>query len=109
MTNQTDETLIAGVDFATFTGVMHAVIGVVGIIAMVMIGNLPWQAMGGFAFAGAVVAVIGHALIAKGMGYRAVFSAIKRHPGIWLFTMAIGAGCGSIMVGTASALLKATG
>ncbi|MFK4134837.1 hypothetical protein ACI2KR_21510 [Pseudomonas luteola] len=108
MTNQQDENQIAGVDYATFTGAILFMTGVVGGIAMVLTSSVPAQAMGGIAVAGATVSVLGHALVAKGMGYRAVLSAIKRHTGIWLFTMAMGAGCGSIMIGTASALLKAT-
>ena len=108
MTNQTEETHIAGVDYATFMGVILAVTGVVMVIAMALTGNVPAVAMGGLAVAGATVTVLGHAMIAKGMGYRAVFSAIKRHWGIWLFAMSMGVGGGSIMIGTASALLKAT-
>lgn len=108
MTNQSDENQIAGVDYATFLGVILVVTGVALTLAMTLTGNVPWRAMGGLAVAGANVAILGHVLISKGMGYRAVFSAMKRNPGIWLFTMVMGTGGGSIMIGTVSALMKAT-
>lgn len=60
MTNQTDENQIAGVDYATFTGVILVVTGMVGVIAMVQTGNVPALAMGGLAVAGATVSVLGH-------------------------------------------------
>lgn len=108
MNNRADESQIAGVEYATFMGIILTVTGVIGIIALVLTGSVPAQAMGGLAGAGAVVTVIGNAMIAKGMGYRAVFSAIRGHPGLWLFATAMAAGGGAIMIGTAALLLKAT-
>jgi len=108
MTQKTEEIQISGVDYATFMGVILAVTGVVMVIAIALTGSVPDLSMGGLAVAGATVAIFGHAMIAKGMGYRAIFSAIKRYPGVWLFTIGMGIGGGLIMIGTASALLKVT-
>lgn len=108
MSNQTGESQIAGVDYATFLGVILAFNGVIGTVALVLTGGLPTQAMGALVGVSAAVCVLGNALIVKGMGYRAVLSSIRRYPGLWLFTAASAAAGGSIMVGTAALLLKAT-
>lgn len=106
MTQKTEEIQISGVDYATFMGVILAVTGVVMVIAIALTGSVPDLSMGGLAVAGATINVFGHAMIANGMGYRAVFLAIKRHPGVWLFTMGMVVGGGLIMIGTTLALLK---
>lgn len=99
--NHTDENQIAGLDYATFLGVLLTVEGTVGIIS---IGAVPEFAQGGFAVAFAFAAVFGNVLIAKCMGYRAVLSSITQNAGIWLFTLGMTAGGGSIMIGTAAVL-----
>lgn len=108
MDQEAGEFQIAGIDCATLFGCIIAITGLVGTVAMVMIVNVPWMAMGGLAFSGATVVTIGHMLISRGMGYRKVISSMWCNPGIWLFIMGIAAGGGSIMLGTASALLKAS-
>jgi hypothetical protein len=109
MGNQIEDKQIAGVDYATFLGVILEVVGSFGILAIALSGVVPTLAMGALAGSGAAVFVLGHAMIAKGMGYRAVFSSIKQHAGLWLLTAAMAAAGGSFMIGTTAQLMQATG
>lgn len=108
MNETTEITEIAGLDCATFVGVIMAISGLAMSLALVKLVSLPFTAIVALACAGAVVATLGNFLIMSGMRYRAVFSSFVNEPRFWLITASLMAFKGIVIVEIIALLSNST-